>query len=213
MDKPLISFVVPCWNRAHYLPDTIDSLLAQSLKEIEIIVVDDGSTDTTPYLMDWYVEKDKRINYIPVPHKGVGMARNIGNREAKADIIATADSDDIYHPDRAKITYKFFNRYHDIDGMYGTYLLADFWGQATYKHPIKMASEEHADKFVHSMSAFRTKVLLKEPYNEKIPYDIDGDLVRRLFKKEYRISFTKSVLGKVRYSAEGLSAIQHGVKK
>ena len=86
MGHPLVSVILPTYNRAEYLPRAIDSVLSQDYRELELIVVDDGSTDHTRQVVESY--KDSRIRYMRTPvNKGVAAARNAGIRRAKGELI------------------------------------------------------------------------------------------------------------------------------
>ena len=75
---PAISVIVPCYNEAALLPRSVDSALAQTYRDIEIILVDDGSTDESPALCDAYAAKDPRVRVIHQPNAGLSAARNAG---------------------------------------------------------------------------------------------------------------------------------------
>ena len=94
---PTISVIIPTYNRAVYVTKAIDSILAQTYTDYEIIVVDDGSTDNTKEALKSYEDK---INYIYQENKGVSSARNTGMRAASGQWIAFLDSDDIWLPDK-----------------------------------------------------------------------------------------------------------------
>lgn len=91
----LISVIVPIYNVEQYLRECIDSIISQTYKNIEIILVDDGSTDSCPQICDEYKEKDNRIKVIHKKNEGVSLARNTGLNTAKGDYISFVDSDDI----------------------------------------------------------------------------------------------------------------------
>lgn len=93
---PLISIIVPVYNVEKYLPQCIDSLLSQTLKDIEIILVNDGSTDSSLKICNQYAEKDQRITIISKKNEGLGKARRDGIENAHADYISFLDSDDYY---------------------------------------------------------------------------------------------------------------------
>lgn len=97
--KDLISVIVPAYNIREYLPRCLDSLLAQTHRELEIIVVDDGSTDGTADIADTYALKDPRIRVIHKENCGVTAARLRGVAEAKGDWIGFADGDDYCEPE------------------------------------------------------------------------------------------------------------------
>ena len=95
--QPLVTVVIPAYNAAAYIREAVDSALAQTYKNIEVIVVNDGSTDGTARIMEPYA-REKKIVYIEQPNKGLSGARNTGIRSAKGEFIALLDSDDIFLP-------------------------------------------------------------------------------------------------------------------
>ena len=96
--KPLISVIVTVYQMQDYLPRCVDSLLAQTWTNLEILLVDDGSYDKSPMLCDEYADKDTRVRILHVPNGGVSRARNIGLAEATAGLIAFVDADDWLEP-------------------------------------------------------------------------------------------------------------------
>lgn len=98
MASPLVSVVVPTFNRADCLADTLSSVFAQTHQDIEVLLVDDGSTDGTRALVESRWGRDSRLRYLFQPNRGVSAARNYGMREARGDYIAFLDSDDTWMP-------------------------------------------------------------------------------------------------------------------
>lgn len=96
---PRLSVVVPVYNAERYLPMLLDSLLAQTLHEVEFILVDDGSTDGSPALLTEYARRDPRIRLLRQPNDGVSRARNAGIAVALGTYLAFADADDAVAPD------------------------------------------------------------------------------------------------------------------
>lgn len=122
---PKITFVVPIYNKEAYIAQCLDSLINQTLKDIEILCVNDGSTDGCIDILKWYKAKDNRIVIHDfVKNQGRSIARNIGNYYAKSDIICVNDADDISLPNRAKLTYNYFNN-NDVDLVYGQFYFTD----------------------------------------------------------------------------------------
>ena len=103
MDTPVISVIVPVYNTAPYLPKCVDSLLAQDVKMLEIILVDDGSTDGSGAICDDYASVDDRIYVLHQANSGAAAARNAGLAAAAGEYIGFADSDDWVEPD----TYRY----------------------------------------------------------------------------------------------------------
>ena len=101
---PTISVIIPTYNRAGMLKEAIDSVLAQDYSDFELIVVDDGSTDETPQILNGYGGKIKRICQ---PNKGVSAARNRGIAAASGEFMAFLDSDDLWLPDKLTIQSEF----------------------------------------------------------------------------------------------------------
>lgn len=95
----LISIIVPVYNVSKYLPQCLDSVIHQTYQNLDIIVVDDGSTDGSGPICDFYEGKDPRIRVFRSDHRGVSAARNIGIGNAKGAYITFIDSDDWVEPD------------------------------------------------------------------------------------------------------------------
>src|SRR5688500_7201655 len=93
---PRVSVIVPAFNQARYLPETVDSVLRQSFKDFEVIIIDDGSTDDTPDVARSIL--DTRVQYARQANRGPSAARNAGLRHAVGEYIAFLDSDDILLP-------------------------------------------------------------------------------------------------------------------
>ena len=100
----LISVVIPTYNRRDKLPACIASVLAQTYRNIEVIVVDDASTDGTERLVDR--DTDPRVHYVRYgDNRGACYARNLGAQQARGSILAFQDSDDLWHPDKLQKQY------------------------------------------------------------------------------------------------------------
>ena len=106
---PKVSIIIPKYNVEKYLRECIDSIINQTLKDIEIILVDDGSPDNSGKIADEYAEKDKRITVIHQQNKWLGGARNSGLKIAKGEYIACIDADDYIAPDFCEKLYGFAN--------------------------------------------------------------------------------------------------------
>lgn len=96
--KIKVSVVVPVYNQEKYLRQCVDSIVSQTLKEIEIILVDDGSTDSSPSICDEYAAKDTRVKVIHKENAGMGAAYNTGMKLAKGEYIGFVESDDWIEP-------------------------------------------------------------------------------------------------------------------
>ncbi|MDZ7362471.1 MAG: glycosyltransferase [candidate division KSB1 bacterium] len=108
---PLVSVIIPTFNRADFLREAIDSVLAQTEKDFELIVVDDGSTDHTKEMLAAYGEP---IHYLFQPNAGASAARNRGIRRARGRFIAFLDSDDLWQPKKLSRQIEWMAAHPDI---------------------------------------------------------------------------------------------------
>ncbi len=99
MGQPQVSVVIPVWNGERYLKQAIESILAQDFTDLELVIVDDGSTDGSAEIAAGFA-RDPRLRILTQGNAGVVAARNTGLRAARAELVAFLDSDDIAQPDR-----------------------------------------------------------------------------------------------------------------
>ena len=102
MDKALVSVIIPAFNAAEHIRQTLNSVVAQTYREIEVIVVDDGSSDATTAIVEEFVTSDARFQLIRQSNAGVGAARNTAIRKARGKYIAPLDADDFWFPEKLK---------------------------------------------------------------------------------------------------------------
>lgn len=116
--RPRVSVVIPAYNAARYLPQAIDSVLAQTFRDYEVIVVDDGSTDDTPRVLSWYEDE---VAVIRQPNQGRAAARNAGIAAARGEYIAFLDADDLWLPEKLERQLALFRRRPEIGWAYCDY--------------------------------------------------------------------------------------------
>lgn len=104
--KPIISIIVPIYNVEDYLDRCVESILNQTFKDFELILVDDGSPDNCPMLCDKWAEKDSRIKVVHKPNGGVSSARNAGLAVSQGDYIGFCDPDDVINYNMYELMYK-----------------------------------------------------------------------------------------------------------
>ena len=112
MANPLISCIIPVFNGERYLGEALDSILAQTYRPIEIIVIDDGSTDGTGELVAQYGD---RIRYFRQNNEGAPTARNAGLSAARGAFVAFLDSDDLWHPEKLERQMARFEARPELD--------------------------------------------------------------------------------------------------
>ena len=109
--RKLLSVIVPVYNVEKYLKQCVDSIIKQTYKELEIILVDDGSTDSSGQMCEQYKEIDKRIKVVHKENGGLSDARNVGVSVATGEYIAFVDSDDCIHKDMYSILIELLEKY------------------------------------------------------------------------------------------------------
>ena len=108
--EPTIGVVVPAYDVAAYLPDCLDSLLAQTHSALDVVVVDDGSPDDSGAIAEEYAGRDPRVRVVHTENRGLGAARNEGLRHVRGDLVAFADSDDVVPPDAYAVLLRHLRR-------------------------------------------------------------------------------------------------------
>lgn len=107
----VISVIIPVYNVEPYLSDCIDSILTQTYSELEVIIVDDGSTDNCPALCDEYAKKDARVRVIHKENGGLSDARNAGLAVCSGEYLTFVDGDDLLLPDAVEVLYELALEY------------------------------------------------------------------------------------------------------
>jgi glycosyltransferase involved in cell wall biosynthesis len=114
MSTALVSAIVPTYNRAYCVTRAIDSVLAQTCSEVEVLVIDDGSTDDTADVIRERYGEEPRVRYIYQKNGGVSAARNTGLRHARGDFLALCDSDDYWHPWKLAAQVAALDQFPDV---------------------------------------------------------------------------------------------------
>jgi glycosyltransferase involved in cell wall biosynthesis len=114
MDDGLVSVIVPTYNRAYCICRAIESVLGQTYPNVEVLVVDDGSTDDTAALIKSSYAGDARVHYLYQPNAGVSAARNTGIRAARGRYVAFLDSDDQWKPWKLEVQLACFRSFPEV---------------------------------------------------------------------------------------------------
>jgi glycosyltransferase involved in cell wall biosynthesis len=169
--KPKASFVIPAYNAEVFLAQAILSCRGQSVKDIEILVVDDGSTDGTLELAVWHQKEDKRVKVFHMEQNlGRSAARNWGNSAAQSPFIFVLDADDLAHKNRVRDTLITFQM-KNPDVVYGPFDVVDEQDQTIGKQGAgpwnKEISIKRQNNFIgHSTMAYRKGVTANVQYDE-----------------------------------------------
>lgn len=131
---PRVSVIIPTYNRGSYLRESLESVLTQTFRDFEVIVVDDGSTDGTGTVIQPYLD---RVRYIRQENKGAAVARNVGIRNARGAYVAFMDSDDLSQPNHLEVLYHFLDANPDCAMVIGNgaYLEGTFHNRRTVISP------------------------------------------------------------------------------
>lgn len=105
IERPKVSVIIPVYNAENYLKECLDSILKQTLQEIEVICVNDGSSDGSLSILNEYVKEDSRLKIISQENQGAGSARNNGLKYAKGLFVIFLDCDDIFEHNMLEIMY------------------------------------------------------------------------------------------------------------
>jgi glycosyltransferase involved in cell wall biosynthesis len=127
-DKPLVSVVIASYNMAAYLPLTVKSVLDQVYRNIEVIIIDDGSTDGTKEAVRPYLD-DPRVKYLFQENKGQAAAKNYGIRESRGEYVAFLDGDDMWVSEKLEQQMPLFLHSKDVGVVYSRVLYIDETGK------------------------------------------------------------------------------------
>jgi len=197
--NPRASFVIPVFNGEAYLRETLDSCLDQSVKQLEVVVVDDASTDGTKELIEYFVKKDSRVKPIFLTENaGSANARNVGNRAAQGQYIFVLDGDDKATRNRVKDTITCFEA-KNADLVYGGFITIDTFGNMERRfapHPFtREASLKYkTHQICHSTVAYRKGLTLNVQYREDhAKYAMeDFSFIWNAHAKGYRFAYVKN---------------------
>lgn len=143
MEKKLVSIILPVYNVEKYVQICLDSISGQTYPNIEVILVDDGSSDRSGLICDEYATKGKRVKVIHQKNAGVSSARNRGMEVAVGDYICFADSDDILMPDYVSYLVGLLETYK-VDVAVTTSFFTSFGGKQVVRDKVKVLSGEDA---------------------------------------------------------------------
>ena len=165
MENKLISVIIPMYNVEKYLNDCVDSVLNQSFKNLEVILVDDGSPDNSGKIADEYAKKDKRVKVIHKKNGGISDARNVGLENATGDYIMFIDSDDFLLPDALMILENKIEK-ENADYVIANYINSDesgnLWDSPVFSEEkykaFKLDIKDYRDSFYIMNSAVWNKI-------------------------------------------------------
>jgi len=181
---PSVSIVLCTYNRAVLLPRALRSALAQTIRNWQLVIVDDGSTDDTALVLDSFLRRDDRIVLVRQRNRGLAAARNVGIGVSEGEFVSFLDSDDAYTPDHLAWRLRYFKRQPEVDMVYGGVI-----AKGPRKKQYVVDLERHSRKihvsrcYVGGTFMIRRRVLNRIGGFRAVEFGEDYDLVKRIERK------------------------------
>ena len=209
VSPPLVSVVIATYNMAQYLPLAVRSVLEQTHSNLEVLIVDDGSTDDTPAVVQPFLA-DPRVRYLRQPNGGQTIAKNHGVREATGEFVGFLDADDLWVPDKLEAQLPLFAR-PEVGVVYSRLVYIDEAGNGQHVSDNALfRGQVSAPLFVQNFIGFGTALVRKEcfdrlgSFDETLRMGIDYDLWLR-FSTQYEFDYLPRPLLRYRIWAGQMS--------
>lgn len=176
----MVSVIMPTYNDAHYIGQAIESVMAQSYRDWELIVVIDGSTDNTEEIVKEYADRDSRVRYIADTNHGVAYARNTGISAARGEFIAFLDSDDYYSSEFLNKMVDFASQFSKDDFFYTSFFRVYENGDIKPAEIRKV--EGKWDSFI------------EKGYDLRLVFDIRSVFIKKRLLDKYNIHFDEGII-------------------
>lgn len=213
---PKVSVIIPTYNRANYICEAIDSVIAQTCKDYEIIVVDDGSTDNTKDAIKKY---DGKIRYIYQKNRGVAAARNAGIRQAVGRYIAFCDSDDIWLPLKLEKQLILFEENLMVGFVY-CFMLVESKGALSKRILPSKPAQNFSDLLIYGAAIPLSSVVIRKEwllevgfFDESMKYVEDYDLWLRILLKYKEVKYIQEPLAIWRQHGDNISSDVKNIKQ
>ncbi|URM37335.1 glycosyltransferase family 2 protein [Flavobacterium anhuiense] len=214
MSNPVISIIIPTYNRAHLIYETLDSIVSQTYEDWECIIVDDGSTDNTAEVVSKYIGRDNRFQYYRRPSermKGPNSCRNYGFDLSNGDYIKWFDSDDILLPNALEHISKNFSNSPDL--IVSSLQYVDFNKNVLKKKHVFLSKDILHDYFKGKIAYYICTPTWKKSFLEKQPYLFDETITNlddwdfnlRMLYKEPKVIYLDEELIQYRIHYSSLS--------
>jgi glycosyltransferase involved in cell wall biosynthesis len=208
--NPAVSVITPTYNYGRYIAGAIESVLGQTLSDLELIVIDDGSTDDTPEVVQHY-RGDGRLRYFRVDRIGHAAARNVGVRLAQAPLVAFLDADDLWLPRKLERQAAVFRDVPTLGVVYTRALWIDEAGRELEREQPPLCRGDVLDELFRSNVVCLSSALVRADvfhkvglFDEALPLAVDFDLWLRV-AMHYRFDYVDAPLVKYRVGHGQLS--------
>ncbi|WP_283635765.1 glycosyltransferase family 2 protein [Aquaticitalea lipolytica] len=216
--NPTISIIIPTYNRAELLKETLDSVMKQTYEHWECIIVDDGSSDNTKQVVENYTTKDSRFKYYERPpnlNKGANACRNYGFKQSKGSFVKWFDSDDIMKPELLKKQINYLLQHTDLDCCiaYGETFKESF-EITNVQRPVVLESKNALANFILNKTFFSTLgplwkkefLINKTLFDETLHKLQDTEFHFRMLLEPMKFSFIDESLFYIRVDNERISS-------
>lgn len=216
-NKPKVSVITSVYNCERYLAEAVESVLAQTVTDFEYIIVDDGSTDKTPEIIEDFILRDSRIKTVRIENSGPANARNVALQRAKGNWIAILDADDVCLPHRLEYQVKFVKDHPGCILVGGRCVEITADGTIVKEHyyhcdhdKLLNNLERGANFFPHSSNFYRRMLgSTAMRYNPRFVQSEDADLWLRIAETGHIASLNIPLI-KLRKHSQMISNTNHG---
>jgi glycosyltransferase involved in cell wall biosynthesis len=219
LDSPLVSVLLPCYNAAGTLDEALDSLACQTWGDYELVIVDDGSTDATPEILQRHAACDPRLHILTLPHAGIIPALTAGLSACRGELIARMDADDRCHPQRLEKQAQHMKAHPEVAvlgcqvrGFPPEQVRPGFQVYIDWQNSLLLDADIRREMFVESPLAHPSVMLRREWLERAGGYQEHGwaedyDLWLRLYLAGARFAKLPEVLLYWRESSERLTRV------
>ncbi len=209
MGKPIVSVIMAVHNAEKYLDKSIQSILNQTFRDLELVIVNDFSTDNSDHIIKSYSKKDRRIKYISLKKNiGAAGARNCGLKKAKGKYIAILDADDVAIPDRLRIQYKFLEDNPTVFLVGGMASIIDMKGRRLRNIENPCSNKDICKELLKRNPICHVSIMMRNislRYREKFLYSHDYDLMLRIASQDLVMRNIPDILVCIGQNPEGIS--------
>lgn len=209
--RPRVSIITPTYNRAGFIAEAVESVLAQTMPDWELLIVDDGSTDNTLEALVSY-GKDSRIQYMYQTNQGQGAARNAALAKANGEFIGFLDSDDIWMPDKLERQIACFEDHPDVHIVHGDETIMDEGGREVSRINMSRYSGRITPQLLADNSVSITTALVRREcfvtlghFDTRYEVADDYELWLR-FSARYRFHYDPRLVAGYRVMADQISS-------
>jgi len=213
--KPLISVIIPCYNSADTLAVTVKSVQQQSYRPLEVIIINDGSTDSSSTLADHLAASASNIKVLHIPNGGVSAARNLGAEVAQGEYLAFLDADDVWYPEKLTKQLAFFKQRKNLGVCYAKVRFTSQAGESLQQYSsVAKKCLTAKDLLIENQLCTSSNIMCRKAvfqqiggFDTRMNYAEDQEwLIRVALSQHWQISGVNEVLLDYRTQSNSLSS-------